>query len=73
MAHQAAVKEVGNGELRRLLAHNKSFGRTNVAIGDSVLFYRTVNSKSTPRSRGPAKILDIDNTGVTAKFHSQSF
>ena len=67
MAYEAALKEVVNRYSRRLLAHN------NVAIGDSVLCYRKVNSKSTPRSRGPAKILDIDKTGVTAKFHSQIF
>ena len=42
-------------------------------IGDSVPFYMAVHRKSTPKGRGPAKILDIDGTGVTVKFQSQTF
>ena len=38
-----------------------------------MLFYKTTTRKSAPRRRGPAKILDIDETGVTVKFQSQSF
>ena len=42
-------------------------------IGDSALCYKAVNRKSTPRWRGPAKILDINETGVTSKFQSRTF
>ena len=31
------------------------------------------NFKSTPRRRGPAIIMDIDEPGVTVKFQSQTF
>ena len=41
--------------------------------GDSALSYNAANCVSTPRCRGPAKISDIDETGVTVKCQSQSF
>ena len=72
-AREAAMREVANNMLRRLLAHNKSFEYTDVHIGDAALFYMAMIRRGAPRCRGPAKILDIDETGVTVKFRSQTF
>ena len=72
-AQEAARKEVANSKLRRLLAHSMSFSCTDVAIGDCVLFYKTVNGKGAPRWGGPAKISEVDETGVTGEFRSQTF
>ena len=55
MAQEAALNEVANSKLRRLLAHNKSFYSTEATAGDSVLFYKTAHRKSAARRRGPAK------------------
>ena len=41
-------------------------------IREAALFYRGVNRGSTKRSRSPAKISDINDIGVTVKFHSQT-
>ena len=68
MAQEAAPKEVANSTLRRLLAYSKSFNCTVAKIGDSVLPFKAVNQRSASRRRGPAKILDIDNTRVTVRF-----
>ena len=35
--------------------------------------YKAPNRKSAPRWRGPAKILDVGDTGATAKFQSPTF
>ena len=42
-------------------------------VGDSVLFYEASHRKSAPRWRGPAKILAVDDTGATVKFHGRTF
>ena len=73
MARDAALKEIANGRLRRLLAFNKSLTCTDVKTGDAVLFYSAQSKKSGPRRRGPALISDIDATGATVKFRSQTF
>ena len=73
MAQEAARKKVFSSTLRRLLAYSKSFDCADAKIGDAVLFYKTANTKSAPRRRGPARILDIDVTGVTGSFQSQMF
>ena len=73
MAQEAALKEVANSKLRCLLAYNKSFNCTDVAIGDSVLLHETVTRKSTPSWHGPAGILDPGDAGATVKFRSQTF
>ena len=73
MAQEAAHKEIANSKLRRLLAHNQTFNCTDIKIGDSVLFYKAPHRKSHPRWRGPATILDIDETGVLVKYQSQFF
>ena len=39
-AQEAPLKELANSNSRRLLAHNRSFERTDVGVGDSVNFYR---------------------------------
>ena len=36
-------------------------------------FYKAMNRKSTPRWRGPARIFDVDVTGATVKFQSETF
>ena len=64
---------MAGGKLRRLLARNKSFNCTGVKIGNAALVYETANGKSALRGRGPAKILDVDQTGATAKPQSQTF
>ena len=73
MAQEAAFKEVANRKLRRLLAYSGSFDCSFVKIGNSVLFYGAANHKSAPRRSSPAKMSDIDGTGATAKFQSQTF
>ena len=47
--------------------------RTDVRIGDTVLFYTATNRKSAPRWRGPATILDVDEAGAATKFQFQTF
>ena len=67
------MKEVASSKLRRLLAYNKTFHCADNKVGDLVLFYEAPRQKSQPRWRGPALILDIDETGATAKYQTQSF
>ena len=73
MAWEAALKEVANRKLRRLLACNKSSNCADFKIGDSVLFYKTPDRKRTRKWRGTACISDIDETGETARYRSQTF
>ena len=67
MAQDAASKEIANSRLRKVLAYNESFTRTNVKIGDAVIFYKAQKKKSAQRRRAPTLILDIDEAGATAK------
>ena len=71
MAQEAALKEIANSGLRRLLAFNKSPTCPDVKIGDTALSYMAQKKKCTPRRRGPVLILDIDEAGVTVKFQPQ--
>ena len=71
-AQEMVIEEVANRKLRRPLAYNKSPNRADIAIGDSVLFYKAQSLKSLPRWRGPARILDIHETGATVTFQSQT-
>ena len=73
MAQEAAAKGAANSKLRSLLAYNKSSKCTDVQIGDTAPFYEAIHRKSTPRWRGPAKTLDIDEPGATVEFQSQTF
>ena len=59
-AQEATLREVANSKLRRILAHNQTFNCAELAVGDVVLFRKTPNRKSSPRRRGPAKVLEID-------------
>ena len=73
MAQEAALKEIANSRLRRLSAVNKSLTCSDVKVGDTPLFHKAQRKESAPRCRGPALISDIDETGVTVKFQSQTF
>ena len=53
--------------------HNTAFKSTDERVRDTALFRKATDRKSTPRRRGPAKIPDIDDAGVTVKFPSQTF
>ena len=72
-AQEATLGGVANSKLRRKLAHNQTFNCTEAAVGDIVLFYKTPNRRSSPRWRGPAKVLEIGEAGVTVHFQSQTF
>ena len=72
-AQKAALKESANSKLRRLLACNKTFDCVDIKVGYSVLFYKAPRKKSNPRRRGPATILDIDESGAVLKFQPQTF
>ena len=67
-AQEATLKEVANSKLRRILAHNQTFNSSDVKVGDMVIFYKAQNRKSSPRWRGPAKVLELDETGATVNF-----
>ena len=73
MAREAALKEIANSRLRRLLGFNKSITCADVKIGDTVLFYKARRKESAPRRRGPALISDIYDTGATVEFQLQTF
>ena len=72
-AHATIPKGVANSKLRRLLAHNTSFNCADVKVGDAVLLHKAPNRDGAPRRRGPSEILDIDETGATVKFQSQTY
>ena len=73
MAQEAAPKEIANSKLRRILAFNNSFESVDVKVGGEVLFYKAPTKKSIPRWRGPAKVLLIDESGVTLSFQGLPF
>ena len=80
MAREAPLKEVANSKLRRLSAQKNPFICTDAKIVKhnvccdvcSALFSREADHNSTPCKRGPARIPDIDEPGVKAKFQSQT-
>ena len=72
MARGALPKEIATNKRRRTLDRNQTFDSADIAIGDSVIFYKQISRKSTPKWRSAAVILDIDETGVTVKFPSQT-
>ena len=72
MERKVARKTVANSKFCRHLARNKSSSCADIAIGDSALLKKTVNRKCAPLWRGPAKILDIGEAGVTVKFQSRA-
>ena len=62
-----------SSNLRRLLARKKAFNCAEADIGDMELFYKAQNRKGLPRWRGPAKVIGMDESGVTVTFQSQTF
>ena len=72
-APEATLEEIANSDLRRLLARNKTLNCTKIDVGDLALFFKAQNRERSPRRRGTAEILDIDDTGVTASLQSQNF
>ena len=73
MASEEALEEIEHGKLRRPLAHNQSFGRTDTGEGGSASFHKLVNRESAPRWRGQAIVLDVDWATVAANFQGQTF
>ena len=45
-AQEAALKEIANSKLRRLLAYNKTFDSVDIKVGDEVLFYKAPRRKA---------------------------
>ena len=72
-AQKASLKEMASSNLRRLLARKKAFNCAEADIGDMELFYKAQNRKGLPRWRGPAKVIGMDESGVTVTFQSQTF
>ena len=72
MTREATSKKIANSKLRWSSARTKSFENAALLPGGSALFYKSVARRSAPERRGPAVILDFDETGVTLKFQSQT-
>ena len=68
-AHDGAGSEIEGGGRKQITRVAGVYG----AVGDTGLLYKSRNKKIAPRWRGPAKILDIDETGATVKFRSLTF
>ena len=73
MAREAALKEVVDGQLRRLLAYDGSLNNADVQIGDPALSYKFTNKMGAPPGRGRAIIPDVGGSDVKEKFQSQTF
>ena len=73
MAQEAVPAEVANRKLHRLLVYTDAPDCTEVKSGESVQFCKAANCKSVPQRRGPEKILDIDDTGMTVEYRCQTF
>ena len=71
-AQAATLREIAHSKLRRLLARNKTFNCAERDVGDMALFYKAQNRKSSPRRRGPAEVLEIDEAGATVSFQRQN-
>ena len=69
----AAMEEVANSKLRRLLAYSTSFICADAQVGESVLFREAPNREGAPRWRGQEGILDVDGSGAAAEFQSQTW
>ena len=72
-AQEATLKDIANSNLRRPLAHNKTFNCAEIGVDDIAISYKAQNRESSPRWRGPAKALEIDDAEVTASVQSQKF
>ena len=47
-AQEAALKEIANIKLQRLLAYNKTFDCVDIKVGGSALFYKAPQKKGYP-------------------------
>ena len=70
MSKDGAFREIANSELRRL--GNKSSGWADVKVGELGFFFRLAGRKSSPERAAPSVVLDVDETGVAAKFRGPS-
>ena len=43
LAQEAALREIANSKLRRILAFNNSFDSVDVEVGDEFLFYKALS------------------------------
>ena len=68
MMAEAAMKEVANSKLRRLLTHYNSFNRMDAQVSDPGLFSKAPSRRGSPRWRARATILGVGDTGVAAKY-----
>ena len=73
MAQGTLLKGMPNGNLLRISDCDKTFSSTDIEVGDSAALCQQLRRKSAPGWRGPAIILDFDDTGATAKFQRQTF
>ena len=71
-AKGAMLKKMAERNMRHIPDHNRTFEGADVAVGDSGIFYWWVGRKITPKSRDPAIILEIDETGVIVKSQIQT-
>ena len=67
------ARAAAESKLRRLLEYGRSFNCRDIPTGDSFLFYKAQKRKRSPRRRGLAKILKIDETGLAAMSQGQTF
>ena len=72
-AQEAELEEVANSKLRCPLAYTETFICADFKFGGSVFSHKAPSRKSQPKWRGPAWILDTDETGVAARYRSQTF
>ena len=72
-AQEATLGEIANSKLRRLLARNNTGSCAEIDVGDMALVYKERNRKISPRRKGPAEVLEIDETGVTVSCRSRNF
>ena len=69
---EVAPAEVANSKLRRLLVFNETASCTDGEIGHVEIEIEASNREGAPRWRGPAKIPEIDDTGVTVELQSRT-
>ena len=73
MAQETALREIANSKLRRISARNNSPDSVDVRAVGEVLFHKALSRRSSPRWRGPAKVLPLDETGATLSSQGQPF
>ena len=48
LAQEAMLKDMDNGQLRRIMHHHQTFNSFGIAIGDAVVFYKQTSRKVSP-------------------------